>query len=124
MRYITLKKEASEALGLLYKNNPDNMVRKRSQCLLLSHQRRTIIDLSKVFDVNLRTIERWSDGLEISGIKSLEMLLGRGDKTCMKGYEDEVAEQVEIHGRNLKNVLTYFKEQHKMSSANKYRRIL
>ena len=112
MRYITLKTEELEALELLYKNSPDNMVRKRSQCLLLSHQKRTIIDLSKIFDVSRRTIERWFDGWEISGIKSLEMVPGRGVKTRLKGYEDEVAEQVEIHGRNLKNVLTYFKEQH------------
>lgn len=112
MRYIILKTEEFEALELLYKNSSDNMVRKRSQCLLLSHQKRTIIDLSEIFDVNRRTIERWFDGWEISGLKSLEMVPGRGVKTRLKGYEKEVVEQVELHGRNLKNVLAYFKEQH------------
>lgn len=112
MRYIILKTEEFEALELLYKNSSDNMVRKRSQCLLLSHQKRTIIDLSEIFDVNRRTIERWFDGWEISGLKSLEMVPGRGVKTRLKGYEKEVVEQVELHSRNLKNVLAYFKEQH------------
>lgn len=112
MRYIILKTEEFEALELLYKNSSDNMVRKRSQCLLLSHQKRTIIDLSEIFDVNRRTIERWFDGWEISGLKSLQMVPGRGVKTRLKGYEKEVVEQVELHGRNLKNVLAYFKEQH------------
>ena len=112
MRYITLKTEELEALDLLYKNSTDNMVRKRSQCLLLSHQKRTIIDLSKIFDVSRRTIERWFDGWEHRGMNSLEMVPGRGVKTRLKGYEVEVAEQVELHGRNLKNVLTYFKQQH------------
>lgn len=41
MRYITLKTEELEALEQLYKNSIDNMVRKRSQCLLLSHQKQT-----------------------------------------------------------------------------------
>jgi len=39
MRYITLKSEELEALEILYKNSTDNIVRKRSQCLLLSHQK-------------------------------------------------------------------------------------
>jgi len=71
MRYITLKTEELEALEELYKSSTDNMVKKRSNCLLLSHQKRTIIDLSKIFDVSRRTIERWFDGWEISGVKSL-----------------------------------------------------
>jgi len=112
MRYITLKTEELEALEELCKNSTDNMVRKRSHCLLLSHQKRTIIDMSKIFDVSRRTIERWFDGWETSGLKSLEMVPIRGVKTRLKGYEKKVAEQVELHGCNLKNVLTYFKEQH------------
>jgi len=74
MRYITLKTEELEALEELCKNSTDNMVRKRSHCLLLSHQKRTIIDMSKIFDVSRRTIERWFDGWETSGLKSLEMV--------------------------------------------------
>jgi transposase len=119
MRYITLKTEELEALELLYKNSTDNMVRKRSQCLLLSHQKQTITDLSKIFSTSRRTIERWFDGWAQSGVESLQMAPGRGVKTRLKGYEDEVAEQVEIHGRNLKNVLNYFEEKHKISICKK-----
>jgi hypothetical protein len=39
MRYITLKTEALAALEELYKNSTDNMVRKRSHCLPLFHQK-------------------------------------------------------------------------------------
>jgi transposase len=119
MRYITLKTEELEALELLYKNSDDNLVRKRSQCLLLSHQKQSITDLSKIFGVSRRTIERWYDGWAQSGVKSLQMVTGRGVKTRLKGYEDEVAEQVEIHGRNLKNVLNYFKENHNITICKK-----
>jgi len=119
MRYITLKTGELEALELLFKNSTNNMVRKRSQCLLLSHQKRTITDLSKIFGVSRRTIERWFDGWALSGIDSLQMAPGRGVKTRLKGYEDEVAEQVELHGRNLKNVLNYFKEKHDITICKK-----
>jgi transposase len=119
MRYITLKTEELEALELLYKNSTDNLVRKRSQCLLLSHQKQSITDLTKVFGVNRRTIERWYDGWAQSGIDSLKMVSGRGVKTRLKGYEDEVHEQVELHDRNLKNVLNYFQEKHNITICKK-----
>jgi len=47
------------------------------------------------------------------------MVPGRGVKTRLKGYEKEVDEQVELHGRNLKNVLTYFKETHNIIICKK-----
>jgi hypothetical protein len=34
----------------------------------------------------------------------------RGAKTRLKDYLKEVSEQLEIHNRNLKNALNYFKE--------------
>jgi len=109
---IYLKTEKLEALELFYKNSSDNMVRKCSQCILLSHQKQTITDLKKIFGTSRRMIERWFDGWEQSGVDSLQMDHGRGAKTRLKGYEGEVTEQVEIQGRNLKNILNYFKEKH------------
>ena len=119
MRYIILKTEEIEALEQLYKTSTDNTVRKRSQCLLLSHQKRTIIDLSKVFGVNRRTIERWFDSWVLKGVESLSIESGRGVKTRLKGYEKDVSEQVELHSRNLKNVISYFKEQHNITICKK-----
>jgi transposase len=119
MRYISLKTEELEALELLYKNSNDNLVRKRSQCLLLSNQRQSITALSKIFGVNRRTIERWYDGWAQSGLQSLQMVPGRGVKTRLRGHEDEVKKQVEIHGRNLKNVLNYFQETHNITICKK-----
>jgi len=119
MRYITLKSEELEALELLYKNSTDYMVRKRSHCLVLSHQKHTITDLTRIFAVRRRTIERWFDGWAQSGVDSLQMVPGRGVKTRLKGYEDEVNKQVELHGRNLKNVLNYFQENHNITICKK-----
>ena len=92
MRYITLKTEEIEALEQIQQNSTNNTIRKRSQCILLSCQRRTITDLSSIFKVNRRTIERWFDSWEKSGINSLPIVTGRGVKTRLKGYEQEIAE--------------------------------
>ena len=119
MRYIILKTEEIEALELLLKTSSNNTIRKRSQCLLLSHQKRTIIDLSAVFGVSRRTIERWFDSWVLKGIESLSIESGRGVKTRLKGYEKDVSQQVELHSRNLKNVISYFKEQHNITICKK-----
>jgi transposase len=119
MRYIILKSEEIEALEQLHQNSLDNTVRKRSQCLLLSHQGRTIIDLANIFVVSRRTIERWFDNWDKSGINSLAIMPGRGVKTRLKGYGKEVSAQLELHNRNLKNVLLYLKVQHNIIICKK-----
>jgi transposase len=112
MRYIKLKTEEIEALELLLKTSTNNTIRKRSQCLVLSHERKTITDLSDIFNVSRRTIERWFDSWQINGIGSLAIQPGRGAKTRLKGLEAIIAEQLKENSRNLKNVLVYLEEQH------------
>lgn len=119
MRYVTLKTEEVEALEKLQKNSTDNTVRKRSHCLLLSHQRRTITDLSGIFDVNRRTIERWLDSWAETDFNSLPIQPGRGVKTKLKGLESVISVQLKEHNRNLKNVLTYLEEQHNIVICKK-----
>lgn len=111
MRYIKLKPNEIEALEKLYKNSPDNTIQRRSHCILLSNQKRTITDLSGVFDVNRRTIERWFSGWEENGVESLSIQPGRGVKTKLKGLETVIAEQLKEHSRNLKNVLVYLEKE-------------
>jgi len=50
-----------KALEVLWKSALDNSTRICSHCLLLSHQKRTITDLSKVIALIYRTIECWFD---------------------------------------------------------------
>lgn len=119
MRYVTLKTEEVEALEKLQKNSTDNTVRKRSHCLLLSHQKRTITDLSGIFDVNRRTIERWLDSWAKTDFDSLPIQPGRGVKTKLKGLESVISVQLKEHNRNLKNVLTYLEEQHNIVICKK-----
>lgn len=119
MRYIKLKKEDLEGLKKLYQNDSRPTVRKRSQCLVLSHQGHSIIGLTKIFNVNRRTIERWFDSWEKNGFNSLAIKPGRGAKTRLEGLEKEVAKQLELHNRNLNNVLDYLENQHKITICKK-----
>ncbi|MBF2709492.1 helix-turn-helix domain-containing protein [Flavobacterium soyangense] len=119
MRYVTLKKEEIEVLEHLHQNCLNATIRKRSQCLVLSHQKRNINDLASIFKVSRRTIERWFDSWAVIGIDSLGIAEGRGAKTILKDYSIEVSEQLELHNRNLKNVLIYFEEKHNIIVCKK-----
>jgi transposase len=112
MRYIKLKTEDIELLELLVKTSTNNTIRKRSQCLLLSHQKRTIKDLTMLFGVERKTVERWFDKWNLEGVNSLSITSGRGVKTRLKGFEEVIELQIELHNRNIKNILTYLKEEH------------
>ena len=112
MRYLKLSEGDVDVLENLYNHSPNNTVRKRSQCLLLSHRRQKITDLASIFKVSRRTIERWFDGWEKVGVDSLSIAEGRGAKTILKDYTKEVSQQLELHNRNLKNVLAYFDQQY------------
>jgi len=112
MRYIKLKTEDVELLELLVKTSINNTIRKRSQCLLLSHQKRTIKDLAMIFDAERKTIERWFDKWDSEGVNSLTIAFGRGVKAKLKGLEEVIGQQIELHNRNIKNILTFLKEEH------------
>jgi transposase len=118
MRYVILKTEEIDALESTSKNS-NNTIRKRSQCLLLSNQGRTIIDLSSIFDVDRRTIERWFDKWEKEGVNSLPITSGRGVKTRLKGLEEVISKLLETHSRNLKNVLLHLEENHNIRICKK-----
>ena len=115
MRYIKLKTEDLELLELLVKTSTNNTIRKHSQCLLLSHQRRTITDLSMIFDIDRKTVERWFNSWDLDGVNSLPIASGRGVKTRLKGLEEVLKQQVELHNRNIKNILTFLKEEHNIT---------
>ncbi|MFV8465761.1 helix-turn-helix domain-containing protein [Flavobacterium sp. LB1P62] len=59
-------------------------MRKRSQCLFLSHQRYKIKGLASIFKVSRRTIERWFDSWEEIGVDALGIAGGREAKTLLK----------------------------------------
>jgi transposase len=65
-----------------------------------------------IFDVERKTIERWFDKWDFEGVNSLSIASGRGVKTRLKGFEEVIKQQVGLHNRNIKNILTFLKEEH------------
>lgn len=61
MTYLTLKIKEIEVLEYLLRNSPNNTIRKRRQCLVLSYQRHKINDMASIFKVSRKTIKRWYD---------------------------------------------------------------
>ncbi len=119
MRYINLKIEEIELLESLVKTSCNNTIRKRSQCLLLSCQKHKIKELSAIFDVERKTIERWFNTWESQGVDSLSIASGRGVKTKLKGLEKVIDQQLELHNRNIKNILSFIKEEHNINICKK-----
>lgn len=111
MRYVKVTKEEAERLSALHKDSPEKLVRKRSHCLLLSSKGFKISELSDIFEVSRRTIERWFDGWEKEGTESLSMKKGRGAKKLLAGHEEIIKTLVKEHNRNLKPVLEYIHQQ-------------
>jgi transposase len=65
-----------------------------------------------IFDVERKTIERWFDKWDSEGVNSLPIASGRGVKTRLKGLEEVIKQQIELHNRNIKNILTFLQEEH------------
>jgi len=88
-------------------------------CLL--HQRHKIKDLSSIFKVSRKTIERWFDSWAEIGVDSLAISEGRGarSESPLKDYSRCVSEQLQLRNRNLKNVLLYFEAQHNIIICKK-----
>ena len=119
IRYIKLDLEEIQKLEHIQKNGTNDTARKRSQCLLLSHQKYTITELSKLLKTSRQTIERWYNAWEKNKYDSLVIAKGRGVKTKLKRLEKEIAKELEVHGRNLKNVLHYVEKEHSIKICKK-----
>ena len=65
-----------------------------------------------LFGVERKTVERWFDKWNLEGVNSLSITSGRGVKTRLKGFEEVIELQIELHNRNIKNILTYLKEEY------------
>ena len=64
-----------------------------------------------IYDVDHKTVELWFNSWELEGVNSLPIASGRGVKTRLNGFEEVNKQQVELHNRNIKNILTFLKEE-------------
>jgi transposase len=83
MRFVKLTVAEIITLQEGHKNGSQFQFRNRCQCLLLSHQGKTVPELVKLFDINPITIYGWFDRWENGGICGLMNKPGRGRKPIL-----------------------------------------
>jgi len=112
MRYIKLTEQEQKELEHLYGNGSYIVERRRSQCLLLSAQGKSIGELTSIFGVSRLTITRWLDKWQ-AGKAAIALQPGRGRKKKLAGIGQEQLEAyVAENSRNLNAVVAIIKEKH------------
>ncbi|WP_229971153.1 helix-turn-helix domain-containing protein [Pontibacter harenae] len=77
MRTIRLTDQEEKELLEIYKSSGYIIERKRSQCLLLSHQGKSINELTGIFGVTRLTITNWLDKWKQGGLAGIRLESGR-----------------------------------------------
>lgn len=104
----------------VYKSGRHIIARKRSQCILLSHQGKPINELAGIFGVSRLTITHWLNKWEQGGLAGIRLQPGRGRKQKLAAIEQEHLEAyVEQYSRNLKAVVALIKEKHAVVVSKK-----
>lgn len=118
MRMIKLTEEEQQRLGKLYGESKDATVRKRSQCLLLSHQGLSMELLSETFGVQRATIGRWFSSWETT--QGLAIGNGRGRKRKLSGMDvDLLKTYVNENSRSLDTVVAKLQQAHGVEVSKK-----
>lgn len=120
MRNIRLTEKEEGELKEVYKSSSYLIERKRSQCLLLSHQGKSINELAGMFGVTRLTITNWLDKWKQGGLKGVRLESGRGRKQKLAGIgQEQLVAYVEAHSRNLNAVVALIKEKHAVAVSKK-----
>ena len=98
----------------------------RAKCLLLSHKKYTVKELSDIFEVEKRTIRNWINKWENEGINGIYDKKGKGrNKIYSKEEEKIIISLIEKEPRDIKQVLIAINnELNKTSSKDTIKRIL
>jgi transposase len=83
MRFVKLSEAELLTLQEGNKNGSQFQFRNRCQCLVFSHQGKTVPELAKFFEINRLTIYGWFDRWESGGVASLMNKPGRGRKPIL-----------------------------------------
>ena len=115
-RYIEKLTETEiKSLKKGYQTGKSHLYRRKCHCILLSHQGKSVSELSDFFSVSIQSIYKWFNLWETQGIKGLELKPGRGrppklDSTN-KNQVDTIKTVVENEPQNLKRVVGQVKSE-------------
>ncbi len=103
-----LSEEQKSSLQKGYKFGKSPLFQRKCHCILLSHNRLTIAELSVLFEVSQHSIQTWLKRWESGGTAGLELKPGRGRKPKLKQSEPDhvkkVKELIENEPQNLNQV--------------------
>lgn len=83
MRFVKLTEPELKTLQEGHKNGSQFQFRNRCFCLILSHQGKSVSELSKFFEISRITVYSWFDAWEKNGIVGLMNKPGQGRKSIL-----------------------------------------
>lgn len=109
---MTEEQKSSLKKGYTYGRSP--LFRRKCHCILLSHERKTVKELSSFFGISVHSIREWLKLWERQGIEGLKLKPGRGRKPKLKSDEKKHVETVktliENEPKNLNRVRTQIED--------------
>ena len=83
MRFVSLTEPELKTLQEGHKNGSQFQFRNRCFCLILSSQGKTVVELSRFFEISRITVYAWFDAWEKSGLVGLMNKPGQGRKPIL-----------------------------------------
>ncbi len=84
-KYIEkLTEEQKSSLKKGYKTGNSHLFRRKCQCILLSHEKKTTPELAELYGVDQQSIRKWFKLWETQGINGLKLKPGRGRKPKLR----------------------------------------
>lgn len=128
MRYIKnlTEKEIKELSELIKSSKSNYREIKRANCILLSHKKYSISELSDIFESKRNSIYKYFNSWEEEGINGLYDKKGRGRKKIYSKEEElTIIKLIENNPRDIKQVLIEINDKlNKTSSKDTIKRIL
>ena len=107
-----MTQEQKSSLKKGYQNGKSHIFRRKCQCILLSHEGKTVSELCEFFSVSRISIYTWLKEWESQGIAGLQLKPGRGRPTKLKDTDEEqIKTLVENEPRNLNRVVGQIKSE-------------
>jgi len=94
-RFINLQEKEEKELINLFKTSKKNTVRQRAHYLLLSHQGKSVQEISDFYQVQDTTVIRWFDRYEDNGITGLQTGKGRGRPPILRIDNEQEVKKIE-----------------------------
>lgn len=122
-RFISLLKTELEALKLGFKKSKSSTFRQRCHYILLSHQGKSMTEISLIYAVSYQTIWVWLGRYEKGGIKSLHTAKGRGRPSIFridnKEEGSKILNWVSENPQNLKITLAKMEKELGINSSKR-----